>query len=276
MRAVDTWRPAPRGRSGRGAGRERRDGLVAASALRPRPRGPLGARSRRRRPLGLPAARHRGLRARRRSRRSWEPRSARRTSSASSPPCDRASRSSPAPGRAGLSSSSASRSGSRRRERSAAATSSASSTRPQDRAFTLVDPAPRLDPAGSAPRAARGSVPRPRPGGRRGRTPGPAAPVSEEMEELWREHLAHGPSRERARTLLRRIHALEEAGDRRRRRGARRADAEARPARPWSRSGETAFLAARACLALSASHSSMRSAGSSGWRPVCSRSRSMR
>jgi hypothetical protein len=42
---------------------------------------------------------------------------------------------------------------------------------------------------------------------------GTGPPVSEEMEELWREHLAHGPSRERARTLLRRIHALEEAGD---------------------------------------------------------------
>ena len=41
----------------------------------------------------------------------------------------------------------------------------------------------------------------------------PEAPASEEMEELWREHLAHGPNRERARTLLRRIHALEEAGD---------------------------------------------------------------
>jgi hypothetical protein len=41
----------------------------------------------------------------------------------------------------------------------------------------------------------------------------PEAPVSEEMEELWRDHLAHGPNRERARTLLRRIHALEEAGD---------------------------------------------------------------
>jgi hypothetical protein len=41
----------------------------------------------------------------------------------------------------------------------------------------------------------------------------PAAPVSEEMEELWRERLAHGPSRERARTLLRRIHSLEDAGD---------------------------------------------------------------
>jgi hypothetical protein len=33
------------------------------------------------------------------------------------------------------------------------------------------------------------------------------------MEELWREHLAHGASRERARMLLRRIHALEDAGD---------------------------------------------------------------
>jgi hypothetical protein len=41
----------------------------------------------------------------------------------------------------------------------------------------------------------------------------PGTPVSVEMEELWREHLAHGLSRERARTLLRRIYALEEAGD---------------------------------------------------------------
>jgi hypothetical protein len=43
--------------------------------------------------------------------------------------------------------------------------------------------------------------------------PVPDVSVSEEMEELWREHLAHGASRERARTLLRRIHALEDAGD---------------------------------------------------------------
>ena len=41
---------------------------------------------------------------------------------------------------------------------------------------------------------------------------GPATPASEEMEELWRDDLDHGPNRERARTLLRRIHALEEAG----------------------------------------------------------------
>jgi hypothetical protein len=41
----------------------------------------------------------------------------------------------------------------------------------------------------------------------------PEAPVSEEMEELWRERLAHGPSRERARTLLHRIHSLEAEGD---------------------------------------------------------------
>jgi hypothetical protein len=37
--------------------------------------------------------------------------------------------------------------------------------------------------------------------------------VGEEMDELWREHLAHGPRRERARALLTRIHALEEVGD---------------------------------------------------------------
>jgi hypothetical protein len=43
--------------------------------------------------------------------------------------------------------------------------------------------------------------------------PASEARVSEEMEELWRERLAHGPSRERARTLLRRIHSLEAAGD---------------------------------------------------------------
>jgi hypothetical protein len=41
----------------------------------------------------------------------------------------------------------------------------------------------------------------------------PDATVSEEMEELWRERLAHGPSRERARTLLGRIQSLEAAGD---------------------------------------------------------------
>jgi hypothetical protein len=41
----------------------------------------------------------------------------------------------------------------------------------------------------------------------------PSASVGEEMDELWREHLAHGPRRERARALLTRIHALEEVGD---------------------------------------------------------------
>jgi hypothetical protein len=37
--------------------------------------------------------------------------------------------------------------------------------------------------------------------------------VGAEMDELWREQLAHGPRRARARALLARIHALEEAGD---------------------------------------------------------------
>jgi hypothetical protein len=40
-----------------------------------------------------------------------------------------------------------------------------------------------------------------------------SASVGAEMDELWREHLAHGPRRERARALLTRIRALEEAGD---------------------------------------------------------------
>lgn len=40
-----------------------------------------------------------------------------------------------------------------------------------------------------------------------------SASVGDEMDELWREHLAHGPRRERARALLTRINALEEAGD---------------------------------------------------------------
>jgi hypothetical protein len=39
------------------------------------------------------------------------------------------------------------------------------------------------------------------------------ASLSEEMEALWRERLAHGPRRERARNLLSRIRALESAGD---------------------------------------------------------------
>lgn len=43
--------------------------------------------------------------------------------------------------------------------------------------------------------------------------PAREAAVSEEMKELWQERLAHGRSRERARTLLRRIQALEAAGD---------------------------------------------------------------
>ncbi|MGH3034436.1 MAG: hypothetical protein ACRDON_07740 [Gaiellaceae bacterium] len=37
--------------------------------------------------------------------------------------------------------------------------------------------------------------------------------LSDEMEALWRERLAHGPRRERARNLLGRIRALEDAGD---------------------------------------------------------------
>jgi hypothetical protein len=43
--------------------------------------------------------------------------------------------------------------------------------------------------------------------------PAPARSLAEEMEELWRERLAFGPSRERARMLLGRIRALEAAGD---------------------------------------------------------------
>jgi hypothetical protein len=41
----------------------------------------------------------------------------------------------------------------------------------------------------------------------------PASSVSEEMEALWAERLAFSPKRERARTLLERIRALEVAGD---------------------------------------------------------------
>jgi hypothetical protein len=37
--------------------------------------------------------------------------------------------------------------------------------------------------------------------------------VSDEMEALWRERLAFGPKRERARSLLGRIRELEQAGD---------------------------------------------------------------
>jgi hypothetical protein len=37
--------------------------------------------------------------------------------------------------------------------------------------------------------------------------------LSEEMETLWRERLAHGPRRERARKLLSRIRVLERTGD---------------------------------------------------------------
>jgi hypothetical protein len=39
------------------------------------------------------------------------------------------------------------------------------------------------------------------------------ASLSEELEALWQERLAHGPRRERARNLLSRIKALESAGD---------------------------------------------------------------
>jgi hypothetical protein len=45
-------------------------------------------------------------------------------------------------------------------------------------------------------------------------TPEPAGgSVGDEMEALWRERLAFGPRRERARALLARIQALEAAGD---------------------------------------------------------------
>jgi hypothetical protein len=43
--------------------------------------------------------------------------------------------------------------------------------------------------------------------------PAPHQRLSDEMEALWRERLAHGPRRERARNLLGRIRALEDAGD---------------------------------------------------------------
>jgi hypothetical protein len=39
------------------------------------------------------------------------------------------------------------------------------------------------------------------------------AALSQELEALWRERLAHGPKRERARNLLSRIRALERTGD---------------------------------------------------------------
>jgi hypothetical protein len=82
-----------------------------------------------------------------------------------------------------------------------------------DRAVTLVTQLVAWLPLGVvlawvAALAAREQVPEP---GEDEWTP--EEPVSEEMEELWRERLAHGPSRERARTLLRRIHSLEAEGD---------------------------------------------------------------
>jgi hypothetical protein len=43
--------------------------------------------------------------------------------------------------------------------------------------------------------------------------PVPDRSLGDEMEELWRERLAFGPARERARVLLGRIRALEAAGD---------------------------------------------------------------
>jgi hypothetical protein len=39
------------------------------------------------------------------------------------------------------------------------------------------------------------------------------ASLSGELEALWRDRLAHGPRRERARKLLSRIRVLERAGD---------------------------------------------------------------
>jgi hypothetical protein len=42
---------------------------------------------------------------------------------------------------------------------------------------------------------------------------GPDRSLGDEMEELWRERLAYGAGRERARVLLGRIRALEAAGD---------------------------------------------------------------
>jgi hypothetical protein len=88
---------------------------------------------------------------------------------------------------------------------------------PGDRAFTLVTQLLAWLPlgallAGVAVLAARGER-RPETRDDEPAPQTPKAPVSEEMEELWRERLAHGPSRERARTLLRRIHSLEAAGD---------------------------------------------------------------
>jgi len=82
---------------------------------------------------------------------------------------------------------------------------------PGDRAVTLVTQLLACVPLGAllvvlallvAPKAPAGD-----------KEMGVETPVSEEMDDLWRERLAHGPNRERARTLLRRIHSLEEAGD---------------------------------------------------------------
>lgn len=83
----------------------------------------------------------------------------------------------------------------------------------QDRAFTLVTQLVAWIPLGAllALLAVRATAAPDE--GADEEDAGPATPVSKEMEELWRDHLAHGPDRERARTLLRRIHALEEAHD---------------------------------------------------------------
>ena len=140
--------------------------------------------------------------------------------------------------------------------------------------------------------------------------PVPDASVSEEMEELWREHLAHGANRERARSFCAGSTRSRMPGTQAlpsswradalavrtrfpggcRRRGARSESknggaseltaACCGPRRPRrssgpggtrrsfeTGSGETAFLAASACLALTASQSSMRSLGSSGMAP---------
>jgi hypothetical protein len=99
--------------------------------------------------------------------------------------------------------------------------------------------------------------------------PPPSASLFDEMDALWRERIAFTPNRERGRTLLHRIRYLEEQGDLD---GARELADELRRLKAAPRPS----LAARACLALTASQSSMRCSGSSGWRPVCSRRRSMR
>ena len=209
---LDARRPAPRGRSSRRARGERRDRLVAPGPLRARPLGPLRARAGRRGPLGLSA------RSARPSSRS--PRSPCSSRAAEPPARLEGSPTRPAPASpfspartppsplvvVGLAVWVAAAGEVGRRDELGFVYSAG------DRVVHARDAAPRLAPAGRPARPGGGRSPRPR-----SSTWRKTLRRQRRSPRRWRSSGGSDSltarSRERARTLLRRIHSLEAAGD---------------------------------------------------------------